>query len=66
MTTIGARRHGDGRGFWRVGWLAIVNDAEIQGVKFATKEAAISFAMRVAKYQGETICEGATQLKPKS
>jgi hypothetical protein len=59
MTTIGARRQGDSRGFWRVGWIPIVNGTEIKSVKFATKEEAIAYAKRVAKYQA-----GGPHLKP--
>jgi len=55
MTTVGATRARDSRGYWRISWLAVVNGEEIQGVKFATREEAIEYAKRVAAYQNETI-----------
>ena len=66
MATIGAKRHRDSRRGWRIGWLAMVDGAEIQGVKFATREEAIAYAMRVAEYEKgsqhvETKCESAAQ-----
>jgi hypothetical protein len=69
---IGARRKHDGRGFWRIGWIAVVNGEEIRGIKFTTRAEAIAYGMRVADYQRqqigakdvETECEGAAQNPP--
>jgi len=61
MTKVGARRHGDDRGFWRVGWVPIVNGAEIMGVKFATQAEAIAYAKRVADYENETLRDYKTE-----
>jgi len=52
MTGITAHRKGDGRGFWRIGWIAAINGREIAGIKFATRAKAIAYAKRVAQYQG--------------
>src|SRR5215475_6897382 len=50
MTGITAHRKGDGRGFWRIGWIAAINGREIAGIKFATRAKAIAYAKRVAQY----------------
>jgi len=55
VITIGAKRHGDSRRGWRIGWLATVNGAEIQGVKFATREEAIAYATRVSEYEKQRV-----------
>jgi len=51
MTAVGATRAKDKRGFWHMAWVAVVNGAEIQGVRFSTKEEAIAYAERVAEYE---------------
>jgi len=51
MTAIGAKQIGDGRGWFRHGWIPIVDDLEIRGVKFATKEEAVAYAWRVVEYE---------------
>lgn len=53
MIEIGATKAKDKRGFWRICWLAVVDGAEIQGVKFSTKKEALAYAKRVADYQSD-------------
>jgi hypothetical protein len=54
MTEVTARRKRDEHGFWRVGWIAIVNGEEIGGIKFRSKAEALAYGKRVAEYQTGT------------
>ena len=51
MTEVSARRRRDDRGYWRIGWIAVVDGEEIGGVKFRSRAEAIAYGERVAEYQ---------------